>query len=856
MADYEIQGVSMTMTLASGTALSLDEDDIMLGSVTLDDSSSTATDFQLGTAIAKKLSFELNNFDDRFSDYDFVGAVVSASLSYSVGNILASANATVTNNLLELPNAHVDSANLLGSTAATEPNGNTVTMENGIVTDTGASIDTNGILTFGDGTLSNRDIIGINGGTVTAPVGVFYVVEKPVYNGGTIAFTALDCICLTDRVWQTSLTFPTTLQMIYNEICEYCDVPHLSQSIPNGGYVVQARPAETTITCADMLCYISQLCGGFAHTDADGNLCIMQYGGVLHSLAQSFTSEIDTDDIVITGVSAIECFDETDDAQPGYYVAGSAGYVLAIAENPLVQQGDAQKAATFVNSVVHGMKFRPMHLTIPKDPTIHAGDAFIFTDRKGNQYGGYATTVSFNTNDVTTVEMDAKSPTEHNSVNYSSTTKTMSEVRRLTGTDAIFDRIYARGINADFINTGSIRSLVSGFGFDLDDGSGNIGGWMINGDELTKTITWSYPANTFTAADASVCSQAAAGNLSEAAYQEALLLYDVNKDGELTSKDTSIVTRNANGEAFEFSRTVRLQPDSGSPIYIETTPGNNVTKINGGTVNANTFIAGSGTSSGSFKVYYGGDWFGGMTGYFGAARYIGGICVGVDTTLETEATLINQNLKITNGRVYTEDGYTSINAGETAVFGNGIGICNPLSSLGCGWVRMIGTSGVDAGELEIGNGCNGSAGKVTVAAYNNASGTTASQKVTLVNSTAYINKPTTGGGTATSVATSSWTTLASVTHGIGTFLIIGFATFPSNATGRRSIRITTSASSSTAFHNMAVCNQTAVNGESTQASICHVHSATSTGTWYLRAWQNSGSALSTTGYIQIIQIGL
>jgi len=482
MTDYSIDSINMTMTLSNGTVLTIGNGDVMLGTFSLSDSSSTSTEFQLGTAIAKKLSFELNNYDDRFSDYDFVGAVVSASLSYTVGNILASANATVTNNLLELPNAHVDSANLLGSTAATESNGNTVTMENGIVTDTGASLDANGILTFGDGTLSNRDIIGINGGTVTAPVGVYYVVEKPTYNGGTIAFTALDCICLTDRVWDTSLTFPTTLQMIYNEICEYCNVPHLSQIIPDGGYVVQSKPAETTITCADMLCYISQLCGGFAHTDADGNLCIMQYGGVLHSIAQSFTSEIDTDDIIITGVSAIECFDETDDAQPGYFLAGSAGYVLAIAENPLVQQGDAQKAATFVNSVVHGMKFRPMHLTVPKDPTIHAGDAFIFTDRKGNQYGGYATNVNFNTNDVTTVDMDAKSPTEHNSVNYSSTTKTMSEVRRLTGTDAIFDRIYARGINADYINVGTLK------GIRIEADEGLLGGWSIDDDGIEKIV--------------------------------------------------------------------------------------------------------------------------------------------------------------------------------------------------------------------------------------------------------------------------------------------------------------------------------------------------------------------------------
>ena len=550
MADFKIESVGVEMTLADSTVLNIANDRIMLGSFGWEDASSSVTDFQLGAAIAKKLSFEIDNYDDLYSDYDFIGAVVKARIVYrgSGNGLLGSDDATVdANGILELPNAHVDENGILESTAAVEPADSEITFEDGIITDSNATLDADEILTFGSATINTAEIVTPNGGLFDVPVGVFYVVEKPVYNGATISFTCLDAICKTARLWTTSLTFPATLYDIYAEICTVCGIDKADDEIPNGSYAVTAKPSSNTITSAEMLCYISQLCGGFAAVDEHGALTIKQYGGVTHSLSSSFSSEVDTDDIAITGVSCIECFDETESSSPAAYVAGSAGYVLPIAENPLVQAGQAQAAATFVYSVVEGMVFRPMRLTIPKDPTIHAGDAFIYTDRRGNMYSSFATEVHFTTDDATTVQCNAKSATEQSSVSYSATAQTMSELRRLTATDVIFNKIYARGINADYVNAGTLR------GIRVEADEGLIGGWNIGNGGLYKTV--GNLRVTLTAPTGSTDAFLICEQLSGSIYQEIMRL---NIDGSIECGDNS-----------EYGR-LAIHPTSGLSISHDT----------------------------------------------------------------------------------------------------------------------------------------------------------------------------------------------------------------------------------------------------------------------------------------------
>lgn len=116
-----------------------------------------------------------------------------------------------------------------------------------------------------------------------------------------------------------------------------------------------------------------------------------------------------------------------------------------------------------------------------------------------------------------------------------------------------------------------------------------------------------------------------------------------------------------------------------------------------------------------------------------------------------------------------------------------------------------------------------------------------------------INEP-----NAVSVGNSSWTRVGSVTLPSGRWLIVATARFASNNTGRRGILISTSSSVSSADNavgQLAVNSSNATSGSYTYVQTHWVTSnLSSSTTFYLQAWQNSGSALSTLPRIRAVRI--
>ena len=92
---------------------------------------------------------------------------------------------------------------------------------------------------------------------------------------------------------------------------------------------------------------------------------------------------------------------------------------------------------------------------------------------------------------------------------------------------------------------------------------------------------------------------------------------------------------------------------------------------------------------------------------------------------------------------------------------------------------------------------------------------------------------------AKSVATATNTNLTSLSLEAGTWVVTGGVRFPNNSTGYRRMNIATSSGSSWADVQI-----TPVNGASTQLAYTVIVSPTSTTTYYLNCWQNSGSSLS------------
>lgn len=86
----------------------------------------------------------------------------------------------------------------------------------------------------------------------------------------------------------------------------------------------------------------------------------------------------------------------------------------------------------------------------------------------------------------------------------------------------------------------------------------------------------------------------------------------------------------------------------------------------------------------------------------------------------------------------------------------------------------------------------------------------------------------------------------------GTYVVRGYADFATNATGRRYICISTSNTGSA--YNLMIDVRNPVSGVVTRANVFGIITLTAATTLYLRAIQNSGSALSCNGRLEVLKI--
>lgn len=93
-----------------------------------------------------------------------------------------------------------------------------------------------------------------------------------------------------------------------------------------------------------------------------------------------------------------------------------------------------------------------------------------------------------------------------------------------------------------------------------------------------------------------------------------------------------------------------------------------------------------------------------------------------------------------------------------------------------------------------------------------------------------------------SLANNTYTSVASVTIGRGTWILIGFCRFGTNATGYRQLNITTNAGNTAEHIRVAP-----ISGGTTQLQeVRWVYQGSESATYYMNAYQNSGSALTIT----------
>lgn len=104
-----------------------------------------------------------------------------------------------------------------------------------------------------------------------------------------------------------------------------------------------------------------------------------------------------------------------------------------------------------------------------------------------------------------------------------------------------------------------------------------------------------------------------------------------------------------------------------------------------------------------------------------------------------------------------------------------------------------------------------------------------------------------------SATSATATNISQVTLSAGTWIVSYSATFASNATGRRNMRIATSSTSTAASMEYSMIVP-AANGAQTILGKTVVLVLTASQTWYLNAMQNSGSTLDCSGVIRAVRI--
>ena len=406
--ESKITQIRLSVLLMDNTLLNLTEEDVLLGGFTRDSSTTVDGVFTIGAAVTGKITVSIDNSREQYSAYDFRGAIITASLGGQLS----------------------------------------------------------------DGTYQ------------LVQVGI-YTVDEYTYDGSNITLTAYDNLYKFDVPCKnTTVTFPQTISQLISTACTVAGVSLANASIPNGSYSVTKRPEQwDTMTwhdvissCAQIACcfakilpngrlYFSwyntsifddaQLDGGTFYTEttpysdgatADGGDFTYTDTSVIdgghfgdrddaHLIGSMFDLTVDTDDILITGVSVslspTDNINATETTTEYVKTLGSSGYIIRIDNNPLIETtSNADSVCSYLYNYIVGMRFRPLSSSILENPSAEAGDVAIVQDRYQNTYYCFLSHVTYTTGAATSISCDAESTFQNLRARYSESQKTRALAQR------------------------------------------------------------------------------------------------------------------------------------------------------------------------------------------------------------------------------------------------------------------------------------------------------------------------------------------------------------------------------------------------------------------------------------------
>lgn len=323
---------------AGSKTFTITEADIIQGGLKIDRYCVTNSKIEVGSAVASELSLKLRNYDGKFNDVSFEGAVLNVKIGIKLSIVLED-----------------------------------VTLGKGIL----------GRMILGSAS-SDQDVAYV-------PCGLF-IVDTPPRKLSTISISALDYMVLFDReVNASALSFPIHVDALIQKICSICNVTLATDVsvLPNHYFSIGGLPnTNQKLTYRQLLQWCAQLTGTCAFMDGSGRLVLKWYEqtGVTITASERYSSDMLENDITITGFTC-------DDGKGNTYLSGTADYTLDLSDCGFLTNA-YEGVLKELQAARGGFAYRPYSATIKSAPYLFPLDMIRYKDKDGVVHDTIVTNVT------------------------------------------------------------------------------------------------------------------------------------------------------------------------------------------------------------------------------------------------------------------------------------------------------------------------------------------------------------------------------------------------------------------------------------------------------------------------------
>ena len=504
---------------AGSKTFTITDTDIIQGGLKIDRYCVTNSKIEVGSAVASELSLKLRNYDGKFNDVSFEGAVLNVKIGIHAAN---------TSELGKF---------ILGKSVL------------GFAKGLGNFI-------LGTGRLGDYSV---DTEVYWVPCGLF-IVDTPPRKLSTISISALDYMVLFDReVNASALSFPVHVDALIQKICSICNVTLATDvsALPNHYFSIGGLPdTNQKLTYRQLLQWCAQLTGTCAFMDGSGRLVLKWYEqtGVTITASERYFSDMLENDITITGFTC-------DDGKGNTYLSGTTDYTLDLSDCGFLTNS-YEGVLKELQAARGGFAYRPYSATIKSAPYLFPLDMIRYKDKDGVVHDTIVTNVTLALNCNTAISGAGETvisssyaqstsgvtsqqaatdranlvkinQAEQNAKNELYSMMTFTPENGLVITRSNWEgKVQITGQNVQVVR-GNNKVVINDNGIDITDGYGSVsiysGGISFHGIRNSKIFEWPYEKDSYGNPTGGFDAQTTKIDLSS--YSSVILVYDTQKEG-------------------------------------------------------------------------------------------------------------------------------------------------------------------------------------------------------------------------------------------------------------------------------------------------------------------------------------